>query len=209
MPAVADLQRPAVGQARRPRWQSARRRRATYSGSSPALQHPGQPVDRSVRVAVAHGFVQRRDKIVVLLAVLVVQQATFSKGTAPAISMGPTALHAGQEFVRRSAPPSPTCSAPCARPRWQNLAIIASMSLGQLAPDSCRRSRAGPSAPGAAASAGSSGRTAPCSTNTLHRDRSAELISNEGFSVVAPIRMMLPCSDKWAGNASCCALLKR
>ena len=48
----------------------------------------------------------------------------------------------------------------------------------------------------------------PCSTNTLHRDKSAELISNEGFSVVAPMRMMLPFSTK-GRNASCCALLKR
>ena len=34
----------------------------------------------------------------------------------------------------------------------------------------------------------------PCSTNTLHRDKSAELISNEGFSVVAPMRMIVPSS---------------
>ncbi len=45
-------------------------------------------------------------------------------------------------------------------------------------------------------------------TNTLHRDRSAPLISKEGFSVVAPIKIMLPFSTK-GRKASCCALLKR
>ena len=32
----------------------------------------------------------------------------------------------------------------------------------------------------------------PCKTKTLHRDNRAELISKEGFSVVAPMRIMLP-----------------
>ena len=40
------------------------------------LQHAGQPVDRSVRVAVAKRFVQRRDEIVVFLAGLVVEKHT-------------------------------------------------------------------------------------------------------------------------------------
>ena len=35
-----------------------------------------------------------------------------------------------------------------------------------------------------------------CSTNTLQRDKSAPLTSNEGVSVVAPIRMMLPFRQK-------------
>ncbi len=48
----------------------------------------------------------------------------------------------------------------------------------------------------------------PCMTNTLQRDSSALLISKEGFSVVAPIRMMLPFSTK-GRKASCWALLKR
>ena len=45
-------------------------------------------------------------------------------------------------------------------------------------------------------------------TNTLHRDRSAPLTSKEGFSVVAPIRMILPFSTN-GRKASCWALLKR
>ena len=45
-----------------------------------------------------------------------------------------------------------------------------------------------------------------CNTNTLQRDRSAPLTSNDGFSVVAPIRIMLPFSTN-GKNASCCALL--
>ena len=32
------------------------------------------------------------------------------------------------------------------------------------------------------------------STNTLHLDNKAELISNEGFSVVAQIKIILTCS---------------
>ena len=45
-------------------------------------------------------------------------------------------------------------------------------------------------------------------TNTLHRESSAPLISKEGFSVVAPMRRMLPFSTK-GRKASCWALLKR
>ena len=47
-----------------------------------------------------------------------------------------------------------------------------------------------------------------CNTNTLQRDRSAPFTSNEGFSVVAPISIMLPFST-YGKKASCCALLKR
>ena len=46
------------------------------------------------------------------------------------------------------------------------------------------------------------------STKTRQRDKSAPLTSKEGFSVVAPIRMMQPFSTK-GRNASCWALLKR
>ena len=45
-----------------------------------------------------------------------------------------------------------------------------------------------------------------CKTNTLHRDKSAPFTSNDGFSVVAPIRIILPFSTN-GRNASCCALL--
>ena len=41
---------------------------------------------------------------------------------------------------------------------------------------------------------------------TLSLDKSAWLISNEGFSVVAPISVIVP-SSTWGSNASCCALL--
>ena len=47
-----------------------------------------------------------------------------------------------------------------------------------------------------------------CSTNTLQRERSAPFTSNEGFSVVAPMSIMLPFSTN-GRKASCCALLKR
>ena len=45
-------------------------------------------------------------------------------------------------------------------------------------------------------------------TNTLQRDKRAPLISNDGFSVVAPISIMLPFSTK-GKKASCWDLLKR
>ena len=48
----------------------------------------------------------------------------------------------------------------------------------------------------------------PRSTNTFDRDSSAALTSNDGFSVVAPMRTMSPASTR-GRNASCCALLKR
>jgi hypothetical protein len=53
----------------------------------------------------------------------------------------------------------------------------------------------------------SSGDTASI-TCTRQRDSNAELSSNEGFSVVAPTKMMVPRS-MCGRNASCCALLKR
>ena len=46
------------------------------------------------------------------------------------------------------------------------------------------------------------------STKTLHLDNKALLTSKLGFSVVAPIRIILPFST-YGKNASCCALLKR
>ena len=46
------------------------------------------------------------------------------------------------------------------------------------------------------------------SLNTRVRDSSAEMTSNEGFSVVAPISVTVP-SSTCGSTASCCALLKR
>ena len=42
----------------------------------------------------------------------------------------------------------------------------------------------------------------------MQRERRAEFTSKEGFSVVAPIRIIVPRST-WGRKASCCALLKR
>ena len=42
-------------------------------------------------------------------------------------------------------------------------------------------------------------------TNTLHLDKRALLSSNDGFSVVAPIKIMLPFST-YGKNASCCVI---
>ena len=46
------------------------------------------------------------------------------------------------------------------------------------------------------------------STYTRARDSSAPLISNDGFSVVAPMKQTVP-SSTYGRKASCCALLKR
>ncbi len=45
-------------------------------------------------------------------------------------------------------------------------------------------------------------------TNTRERESSAELTSNDGFSVVAPISVTVP-SSTYGSTASCWALLKR
>ena len=50
--------------------------------------------------------------------------------------------------------------------------------------------------------------SAPRRTNTFERDSSAAFTSNDGFSVVAPMRTMSPASTR-GRKASCCALLKR
>ena len=47
-----------------------------------------------------------------------------------------------------------------------------------------------------------------CNTNTRIRESNAPLISNDGFSVVAPIKVIVPAST-CGRNASCCALLNR
>ena len=47
-----------------------------------------------------------------------------------------------------------------------------------------------------------------CSTKTRVRESSAPMISKLGFSVVAPIRVMVPSSDG-GRKLSCCALLSR
>ena len=41
------------------------------------FQHAREPVDRCVRIGVAHGFVQRRDQVVMFFTGLVVQQRLF------------------------------------------------------------------------------------------------------------------------------------
>ena len=46
------------------------------------------------------------------------------------------------------------------------------------------------------------------STKTRVLESSAEITSNDGFSVVAPMSVMFPRST-WGRNASCCALLNR
>ena len=60
----------------------------------PRLQHAGEPVDGRVDIAVAHGFVQRGNEVVVFFAVFVVQQgflgnALFSVCSVTVMPSGP------------------------------------------------------------------------------------------------------------------------
>ena len=66
-----QAQRARIGQAdvfRRHADQAARH----VLGLGPAVEHSHQPVQRRIRVGAAHAFVQRRDRVVKLLAALVV-----------------------------------------------------------------------------------------------------------------------------------------
>ena len=45
----------------------------------PCLQHPRQPVDCRVRVGIAHGFVQRGDQIIMLLAVFIIKKGFLGR----------------------------------------------------------------------------------------------------------------------------------
>ena len=73
-----DFNRPAVGHSNVLAGKADEAPR-NVEGVLAALQHAGQPVDCSVGVAVAHGFVQRRNEIVVLFSVLIVEQRLFRK----------------------------------------------------------------------------------------------------------------------------------
>ncbi len=82
MASRAERQRLSASGAARPMSSTAMRttRRATYMGSSPACEHAAEPVERGVGVGVADGFVQGGDDVVVLLAVLVVEQDAALQG---------------------------------------------------------------------------------------------------------------------------------
>ncbi len=94
--------------------------------------------------------------------------------------------------ARRASPLE--CSATCVR----------NPSLAVNAPASPRSLSSSARSSSTRRSASSSERRA----KTRQRDRSAEFTSNEGFSVVAPISVMIPRST-CGSRASCCALLKR
>ena len=72
----ADLQRAAVGEAHVLAGEAHDAPR-NIQRILARLQHARQPVDCGVRIAVAHGFVQRGDQVVVLFAVLIVEQRFF------------------------------------------------------------------------------------------------------------------------------------
>ena len=100
-----------------------------------------------------------------------------------------------------SSVPSATRASPCA---WLTRNARASgerVSCALPRPRSASASARSTSAPTSSASSGSR-------TSTRVRDSRAGITSNDGFSVVAPMRTMVPRST-WGRNASCCALLKR
>ena len=71
------------------------------------------------------------------------------------------------------------------------------------------RGRARPAAPSARCNrASSAAASRRWSTNTWQRESSAAFSSNDGFSVVAPMRVMVP-SSSTGRNASCCDFMNR
>ena len=166
------------------------------------FEHARQPVDGGVGIAVAHGLVQRGDQVVVLFAGLVVEQRAVLREVGDQGGVSMRRARAG-----RASPRSRGSSAPRARRRWRT-------SRSRPAPRRPRasfsRCRARARRPPARAAGSRRCRRGPSglSTWTFDRDSSAEFTSNEGFSVVAPIRTMSPASTR-GRKASCCALLKR
>jgi len=152
-----------------------------------------------VRVGVPKALVESRDNVEVLLAGLVINQRLPLDRTA--------------DRIRGDRPPaSGLCSRETSsrvlRARRASPAEREAMKTISSSPSSTTpRSPFGLSRARrriAAKSRGARGFNA----YTLTRDRSAELISKEGFSVVAPIRVMSPDSTK-GRNASCWARLNR
>ena len=170
------------------------------------LEHAREPVDRGVRVAVAHRLVQRRDEVEVLLAGLVVEQRATLEQRRDVGDLEP----AWQALRRRRRDPDRQLQQPerrRARRRWR----------AARWPPAPRRDAPRRSAPRPRSSSSSARRRMatmsllgerPCSTKTFDRDSSAAFTSKEGFSVVAPTRTMSPASTR-GRKASCCALLNR
>ena len=170
-----------------------------------AVEHAHEPVQRGVRIGAAHRLVQRRDLVVELLAALV------------------------EAAPRRRSPLRATCaSVMVARPsravrqirgeleHAQRAARIAVAARARAAP-APRRSMLQSRLPSprsairrapAAAAARCPRLPSERSTYTRARDSSALMTSNDGFSVVAPMKVSVP-SSTYGRNVSCCALLKR
>ena len=154
-----------------------------------AFDHPGQPVECSACVGVAHRLDQGGDEVVVVFALSIVGEgARPSASTRIGSVTGRLPSAAGDVAVRAS---SSAESATRASPPAQraSLAIKLDSTRGLLR----ARPRSGSSSARnrivVMSSAVSGSRT-----TTRQRERSAELTSNDGFSVVAPINVIVPSS---------------
>ena len=156
----------------------------------PGLEHASQPVERSVRIAVAHALVQRGDEVVVLFAGLVVHEDALLQGVCGdgfvdatvffvfflgerggdfegVVGAASVSAGVGCDFLERV---FVGCEAECAK---------TALFVGQRTLQAGRRFASSVSA---------------LRMYTRLRESRAEMISKDGFSVVAPMRRMLPFS---------------
>jgi hypothetical protein len=159
------------------------------AGVLPRLEHRGQVVDGRVGIRAAHRLDEGRREVVVAVTGAVVDGGRLraASSTSSVVSGAPPAVcHAsGTPSAVRASPPA-----------------FAAMSAATSSETSSRARL--PAVDDRGEVVGGE----RLSAYTWQRDRSAELTSKYGFSVVAPIRVITPSSTD-GSNASCCALLKR
>ena len=163
-------------------------RRTMNSGSSPALDHPRQPVERRVRVRPAHRLDERGDRVVVVVALLVVVR--------------PPVLQRLRDIHRRDRRARPRASATSAA---ISSAVSAARAIAAGALEQRRRAsssmprprrRAHALRPPALATTIAEGVSGASCFSRMTRTRlsSGATTSNDGFSVVAPISVTVPSS---------------
>ena len=160
-------------------------RRKMYHRVLAALDHARQPVQRALRIAAAQRLVVRASRC-------------CSAPRRPCRSARSAAASPRAATSAVMCPPAPTCSAAAsstvsarrASPSASAASSVERVVVDRQAPARRARARCRSSArrSSRAMSAGASG----SSTNTRTRDSSAPLISNDGFSVVAPISVTVP-----------------
>ena len=150
-----------------------------------AFDHPRQPVQGGVCVGVSHGLDQGRDQVVVVFSLPVVgepcaaqrlDQRLFGDRAACRRRAGVVAATASSSVERATRASPPDQRASC---RYE---------LGIELADSDAASPRSGSASARCRIVAMASSERGCSTATRHRERRAALTSNDGFSVVAPIK---------------------